>query len=107
MGVYLLDHYWVYTYRGVLGGGQKRMSRPVFCSALLGSFLRVEVRGKFFEIRQREARLKHWSRPKKETLVHGDFDRLRKLSQSRDRPAGVGLDISQIAKNRAKKKGGI
>ena len=33
---------------------------------------------------QRERQLKRWSRPKKEALICGDFDRLRKLSQSRD-----------------------
>ena len=35
---------------------------------------------------QRERQLKRWSRPKKEALICGDFDRLRKLSQSRDQP---------------------
>lgn len=33
---------------------------------------------------QRERQLKRWSRPKKEALVRGDFDRLRILSQSHD-----------------------
>jgi predicted GIY-YIG superfamily endonuclease len=37
---------------------------------------------------KRERQLKRWSRPKKEALVTGDFDRLRKLSQSRDETAG-------------------
>jgi len=49
---------------------------------------RVEVCATFSEARQREAQLKRWSRPKKEALVHGDFDRLRKLSQSSDQSTG-------------------
>jgi len=43
---------------------------------------------------QREAQLKRWSRPKKEALVRGDFDCLRKLSQSHDQSADGGLDVS-------------
>jgi putative endonuclease len=48
------------------------------------ALLRVEVCSTFPEARQREAQLKRWSRSKKEALVHRDFDRLRKLSQSGD-----------------------
>jgi predicted GIY-YIG superfamily endonuclease len=33
---------------------------------------------------QRERQLKGWTRAKKAALIHGDFDRLRQLSQSRD-----------------------
>ena len=33
---------------------------------------------------KREARLKRWSRPKKEALVAGNLGALRQLSQSRD-----------------------
>jgi len=48
------------------------------------ALLRVEVCSTFSEARQRETQLKRWSRPKKEALIRGNFDRLRKLSQSRD-----------------------
>ena len=37
---------------------------------------------------QRERQIKRWSRQKKEALIRGDFDRLRKLSQSGDQTAG-------------------
>jgi len=37
---------------------------------------------------QRERQLKRWSRLKKEALIRGDFDHLRKLSQSRVQTAG-------------------
>jgi len=49
------------------------------------ALLRIEIYSTFSEARRREAQLKRWSRAKKETLVRGDFDHLRKLSQSRDR----------------------
>jgi putative endonuclease len=32
----------------------------------------------------REAQLKRWSRAKKEALIKGDFDKLKKLSKSND-----------------------
>jgi putative endonuclease len=51
------------------------------------ALLRVEVYPTFSEARRREAQLKRWSRQKKEGLVRGDFDHLRKLSQSRDQIA--------------------
>lgn len=50
--------------------------------------LRVEIYPTFSEARHREAQLKRWSRPKKEALLLGDFDRLRELSQSRDQSIG-------------------
>ena len=37
----------------------------------------------FSKARQREARVKRWSRAKKEALVAGDLDKLRALSKSR------------------------
>jgi putative endonuclease len=37
---------------------------------------------------QRESQLQRWSRPKKAALIRGDFDRLRKLSQSREQATG-------------------
>lgn len=37
----------------------------------------------FPEARKREAQVKRWSRAKKEALVSGDVDKLRKLSKSR------------------------
>ena len=37
----------------------------------------------FSEARKREAQVKHWSRPKKEALVAGDFVTLRNLSKSK------------------------
>jgi predicted GIY-YIG superfamily endonuclease len=46
--------------------------------------LRVEICATFREARQREAQLKGWSRPKKEALIRGDFERLRALSRSRE-----------------------
>jgi putative endonuclease len=58
------------------------------------ALLRVEVCPTFSEARQREAQLKRWSRPKKEALIRGDFEHLRKLSQSRDRAAG---DVSGVS----------
>jgi putative endonuclease len=57
--------------------------------------LRVEVCSTFSEARQREAQLKRWSRPKKEALVCGDFDRLRKLSRSRE--SGGIFQLTQTA----------
>jgi putative endonuclease len=58
------------------------------------ALLRVEVCSTFSEARRREAQLKRWSRPKKEALVRDDYDRLRKLSQSRDLSAGGGSGVS-------------
>jgi putative endonuclease len=58
------------------------------------ALLRVEVYPTFSEARQREAQLKRWSRPKKEALIRGDFDQLRKLSQSRDQTAGDAPGVS-------------
>lgn len=58
------------------------------------ALLRVEIYSTFSEARQREAQLKRWSRPKKAALVGGDFDRLRKLSQSRDQAAGDAPGVS-------------
>jgi putative endonuclease len=58
------------------------------------AFLRVEVCPTFSDARQREAQLKRWSRSKKETLIRGDLDRLRKLSQSRDQSAGGSPGVS-------------
>jgi putative endonuclease len=58
------------------------------------ALLRVEVCPTFSEARRREAQLKRWSRPKKEALIRGDFDRLRKLSQSHDHLAGGDSGIS-------------
>jgi putative endonuclease len=58
------------------------------------ALLRVEICSTFAEARRRESQLKHWSRPKKESLVRGDFGRLRKLSQSRDQTVGKGLGVS-------------
>jgi putative endonuclease len=52
------------------------------------ALLRAEVCPTFSEARRREAQLKRWSRPKKEALIRGDFDRLRNLNQSRDQTAG-------------------
>ena len=46
------------------------------------AILRVEVCSTFREARQREAQQKRWSRPKKEALIRGDFDRPRKPSES-------------------------
>jgi putative endonuclease len=46
--------------------------------------LRVEVYATFVEARQREAQLKRWSRAKKEALICGKRDELRRLSRSRD-----------------------
>ena len=46
--------------------------------------LRVELCTTFTEARAREAQLKRWSRPKKEALIHGDFESLRTLSRSHD-----------------------
>ena len=48
------------------------------------ALLLVEEFPTFSGARTREAQLKRWSRAKKEALVRGEFDRLRKLSQSRD-----------------------
>jgi putative endonuclease len=58
------------------------------------ALLRVEICSTFSEARQREAQLKRWSRPKKEALVCGDFDRLRKFSLSRDQSIGGEQGIS-------------
>lgn len=33
---------------------------------------------------RRELQIKRWSRVKKEALIHGDLDKLRRLSKSRD-----------------------
>jgi putative endonuclease len=49
------------------------------------AIVRVEVYSTFGEARKRESQLKRWSRPKKEALIRGDFDRLRQLSRSRER----------------------
>jgi len=57
------------------------------------ALLRVEIYAAFSEARRREAQLKRWSRPKKEALVRANFDRLRKLSQSRDQTAGDGPGV--------------
>ena len=43
---------------------------------------------------QRERQLKRWSRPKKEALVRGEYDRLRKRSQSHDQTAGGNPGVS-------------
>src|ERR1019366_945622 len=48
------------------------------------ALLRLEVYSTFSEARRREAQLKRWSRSKKEALIRGEFDHLRKLSQSHD-----------------------
>jgi putative endonuclease len=58
------------------------------------ALLRIEVCSTFPEAGQREAQLKRWGRPKKEALIRGDFDRLRKLSQSRDQSVGGQPGIS-------------
>jgi putative endonuclease len=58
------------------------------------ALLRVEICSTFSEARQREAQLKRWSRSKKEALIRGDFDRLRKLSRSRDQSIGGERGIS-------------
>ena len=42
-----------------------------------------EIFDSFPEARKREAQAKRWSRAKKEALVSGDLDKLRKLSKSR------------------------
>jgi putative endonuclease len=42
-----------------------------------------EIFDSFPEARKREAQVKRWSRAKKEALVSGDLDKLRKLSKSR------------------------
>jgi predicted GIY-YIG superfamily endonuclease len=39
----------------------------------------------FSEARKREAQIKRWSRAKKEALVSGDLNRLRRLSKSRQK----------------------
>lgn len=39
----------------------------------------------FSDARRREAQVKRWSRAKKEALVAGDAEALRRLSKSRDR----------------------
>ena len=53
------------------------------------ALLRIEVYSTFSDARQREAQLKRWSRPKKEALIRGDLNHLRKLSQSREQsPSG-------------------
>ena len=39
----------------------------------------------FVEARKREAQIKRWSRAKKEALVSGNLDTLRRLSKRRDR----------------------
>ena len=46
--------------------------------------LRVEIFATFTDARGRETQVKKWSRGKKEALVNGDFDQLRKLSRSRE-----------------------
>jgi len=46
------------------------------------ALLRFEGYSTLPEARQREAQLKRWSRPPKEALICGEFDRLRKLSRS-------------------------
>ena len=58
------------------------------------ALLRVEVCPTFADARQREPQLKRWSRQKKEALIRGDVDRLRKLSQSRDQTAGDASGVS-------------
>lgn len=58
------------------------------------ALLRVEIYPSFSEARKREAQLKRWSRPKKEALIRGDFDRLRKLSQSRDQTSDESPGVS-------------
>jgi putative endonuclease len=61
------------------------------CRTIASIFLRITESRDLFdfsEARQREAQLKRWSRQKKEALVRGDIDRLRKLSQSGDQSAG-------------------
>lgn len=52
------------------------------------ALLRVEVCSDFHAARQRESQLIRWSRPKKEALICGDLEQLKKLSQSREQPAG-------------------
>ncbi|MEI6465841.1 MAG: GIY-YIG nuclease family protein [Verrucomicrobiota bacterium] len=47
---------------------------------------------------QRERQLKRWSRSKKAALIRSDFDRLRKLSRSRDQPIVTGRAFPQTAK---------
>jgi putative endonuclease len=47
------------------------------------TLVRVEIYTTYAEARKREAQLKRWSRAKKETLILGNVDRLRLLSQSR------------------------
>jgi predicted GIY-YIG superfamily endonuclease len=46
--------------------------------------LRIELLPTFSAARLREAQLKRWSRAKKEALVRGDEQELRKLSRSRE-----------------------
>ncbi len=46
------------------------------------------------EKRDGEPLLSRWSRLKKEALIRGDFDHLRKLSQSRDQSIGDEPGIS-------------
>ena len=58
------------------------------------ALLRVEIYSTFSEARKREAQLKRWSRPKKEALVRGDLDHLRKLSQSHDQTVGDAPGVS-------------
>ncbi|MDI1247929.1 MAG: GIY-YIG nuclease family protein [Lacunisphaera sp.] len=58
------------------------------------ALLRVEVCPTFSDARRREAQLKRWSRPKKEAHIRGDFDRLRKLSRSRDQRIGGAPGVS-------------
>ena len=58
------------------------------------ALLRVEVYPDFPAVRQRESQLKRWSRPKKEALIRGDLESLRKLSQSREPPAGVASGVA-------------
>ena len=46
--------------------------------------LRLELCVDFAAARKREAQLKRWSGQKKETLVRGNMNRLKKLARSRD-----------------------
>ena len=51
------------------------------------AFVHTEEYATFPEARKREAQIKRWSRAKKEALVAGDGDQLKRLSRSHDHDA--------------------
>ena len=48
------------------------------------SLIYSETHKSFSNARKREARIKRWTRAKKEALVAGDIEKLRELSKSRN-----------------------